>query len=177
MTAGRRRALVGASVASALVVLALAASLWPVRWLVVRDDAGLRFAFKVDDGSRFSLAWRHSVEQEDWIETFAVRDGAIVLVATRFKTFGAGVPAAAGRRTRLENGWVVMDGIDRVVDPYAVQAAAAESYRMRWDDGRWFALSRASASPILRFAVIRAPLTAVIGGLLRVWRAPAAGLP
>lgn len=143
---------------------------------MVRDDDGLRYAFAVDDGARFSLAWRHSVEKEDWIETFTIRERAIVLTATRFKTFGAGVPDHAGRRTTLEDGWVVMDGFERVVDPLAVQAAAAEGYRMRCGD-RWFALSAAGTAPILRFAVIRASLAQVLGGVLRAWRAPAAGLP
>ena len=171
----RGRAIIGGAVL--VVVVVIAAGLWPSNWLVVRDAAGPRYAFVVDEGAQFSLAWRHSVEQEDWIETFAVRDGAIVLVATRFKTFGAGVPAQVGRSTTLENGWVLMDGIDRVVDPYAVQAAAAEDYRMRRGDSRWFALSTDSAAPILRFAVTRAPLVAMIGGVVRAWRAPAAGLP
>lgn len=173
----RRGRVFGGVAALAATCALLVAGLCPHDWLVVRDADGLRYAFAAVDGSRFSLAWRHSVEQEDWIETFAIRERAIVLVATRFKTFGAGVPAAAGRRTTLDNGWVVMDGIDRVVDPLAVQAAAAEAYRMRRAGGRWFALAGGSAAPILRFAVIRAPLIDMIGGLLRAWRAPAAGLP
>jgi hypothetical protein len=166
----------GGALLGVLVAAAIAVCAWPQQWLAVRDDAGLRYAFAVDDGTRFSLAWQHSVEREDWIETFAIRGKAIVLAATRFKTFGAGVPDHAGRRTTLEHGWVVMDGIDRVVDPLAVQAAAAEDYRMRVGE-RWFALSSEGAAPILRFAVIRAPLIAVIGGVVRAWRAPAAGLP
>lgn len=176
MPARNRLAVSGGVLLVALVAVAGAACAWPLDWLAVRDETGLRYAFAVAHGTRFSLAWRHSVEQENWIETFAIRDGAIVLVATRFKTFGAGVPDDAGRRTTLEHGWVVMDGIERVVDPLAVQAAAAEGYRLR-RGGRWFALSSAGAAPILRFSVIRAPLVDMIGGVLRAWRAPAAGLP
>jgi len=138
-------------------------------WLTVRDGDALRYAFVGVDGTHFALRWTHSVEEEDWIEEFAVVDGAIEIVATRFKTFGAGVPAHAGRATTLEHGWVVMRGIDRVVDPLAVQAAAAEHYRMRYGS-RWFELSPDGGQPILSFSVVRAPVYRMIGGLLRGWR-------
>lgn len=169
-------ALVGAAILALFIVAASAAAAWPRPWLVVCDGDGLRYAFAAAGGTQFSLAWQHSVEHEDWIETFAVRDDAIVLTSTRFKTFGAGVPSHAGTRTTLDHGWVVMEGIDRVVDPLAVQAAAAERYRMRRGD-HWFALSAAGSAPILNFAVIKAPLIRVIGGVMHAWRAPAAGMP
>ncbi|MBS63598.1 DUF1850 domain-containing protein [Salinisphaera sp.] len=149
---------------------------WPRTWLVVRDADGLRYAFVVQQQPRFSLAWTHSVEKENWVETFHIDDQAIVLASTRFKTFGAGVPAEAGHETRLKNGWVVMDAIDRVVDPLAVQAAAAEGYRMRYG-GRWFALSRPGKAPILTFAVRRAPVIAMWRGMVGAWRAPETGKP
>jgi hypothetical protein len=149
---------------------------WPRTWLVVRDAQGLRYAFVVQQQPRFSLAWTHSVEKENWVETFRIDQGSIALVSTRFKTFGAGVPDHAGHETRLENGWVVMDGIDRIVDPLAVQAAAAERYRMRYG-GRWFALSRPGEAPILTFAVRRAPVIAMWRGMVGAWRAPDTGKP
>ena len=149
---------------------------WPRTWLVVRDADGLRYAFVVQQQPRFSLAWTHSVEKESWVETFHIEGRAIVLASTRFKTFGAGVPAEAGHETRLKNGWVVMDAIDRVVDPLAVQAAAAEGYRMRYG-GRWFALSRPGKAPILTFAVRRAPVIAMWRGMVGAWRAPETGKP
>ncbi|GAB3671715.1 DUF1850 domain-containing protein [Salinisphaera aquimarina] len=152
------------------VVVALVAALcWPQPWLLVSRGDALRYAFRGGDGTHFSLRWTHSVEEEDWIEEFAVRDQAIEIVATRFKTFGAGVPAHAGRATTLENGWVVMRGIDRVVDPLAVQAASAEHYRMRYG-GRWFLLSKPGSEPILSFSNTRAPLYRVAGALWRGWR-------
>lgn len=157
---------VAAMAAGVFVLLAVVALCWPLPWLVVREQQELRYAFPGADGARFSLRWTHSVEEEDWIEEFAVVDGAIEIVATRFKTFGAGVPAQAGQATTLEDGWVVMRGIDRVVDPLAVQAAAAEHYRMRYGAG-WFALSSNDDQPVLNFAVVRAPAWRMIGGLWR----------
>ncbi|GAB2720932.1 DUF1850 domain-containing protein [Halomonas garicola] len=158
-------------VAAAIMAAALA---WPLPWLTVHDGGDLRYAFPGGEGARFTLRWMHSVEKEDWEEWFEVgKSGAIMLTGTRFKTFGAGVPAAAGTATRLDNGWVVMTGIDRAVDPLAVQAAAAERYRMRYHLGPFeptFALSRAEPPPVLTFSVKRAPLWRVLPALVRPWR-------
>ncbi|ROO29470.1 hypothetical protein SAOR_03190 [Salinisphaera orenii MK-B5] len=153
---------------AALLILAAVALLWPRPWLVVRHDGVIRAAFVGGEGARFALRWTHSVEKEAWIETFAVRDGAIELMATRFKTFGAGVPAAAGRRTTLEDGWVVMHDIHRVVDPLAVQAAAAEDYSLR-HDGHWHALSEPGKKPILMIENRRLPLYRVLPALIWRW--------
>jgi len=147
---------------------------YPLPWLMVCDKTGLRYAFPGWEGTRFTLRWMHSVEKEDWEEWFEVtQNGAIELTGTRFKTFGAGVPAAAGKTTTLDDGWVVMTGIQRVVDPLAVQAAVAEHYRMRYHIGyaeHTFALSRGDPPPILTFSVHRAPLWQVLPALVRPWR-------
>lgn len=151
---------------AALVVATLA---YPLPWLVVRDDGWWRYAFPGWEGTRFTLRWMHSVEKEDWEEWFEVTaSGAIEITGTRFKTFGAGVPASAGTETYIENGWVVMTGIDRVVDPLAVQAAPAEHYRMRYA-GHTFALAHDEPPPILTFSIIRAPLWRALPALVRPW--------
>ena len=147
---------------------------WPRTWLTVRDAGDLRYAFLVQEDSRFSLAWTHSVEKENWVETFGIDDHAIVLISTRFKTFGAGVPANAGRDTRFENGWVVMDAIHRPVDPLNVQAAAAEHYRLRYR-GVTLALADPGPPRVLTFATRDAPLFTMLPALLRAvasWRGP-----
>ncbi|MES1923834.1 DUF1850 domain-containing protein [Salinisphaera sp. T31B1] len=159
--------------AFALVVvlcLTAAACFWPRSWLVVRQADTVRYAFAGGEGTEFALRWTHSVEEEDWIEEFAMRDGHIEVVATRFKTFGAGVPSHAGRSTTLEHGWVVMRGIDRVVDPLSVQAASAEDYRMRYGS-HWFELSAGHRQPILTFAAVRAPWLPMLAPAVRGWLA------
>lgn len=40
----------------------------------------------------FEIHWIHSVEKEEWFETYEIRDGALFLTKSSFKTFGAGVP-------------------------------------------------------------------------------------
>ncbi|MCK5931595.1 MAG: DUF1850 domain-containing protein [Fulvimarina manganoxydans] len=99
--------------------------------LVIAEAETPLLCFPVQAGDRFTLSWVHSVEMEDWQEVFEIEaDGSVEVVATRFKTFGAGVPADAGQTTRLEDGWVVMEGIDRDVDPLAILATPRQKYRL-----------------------------------------------
>lgn len=166
MTA-RHRALAGVALAAIAVLGVLC--FWPFTWLIVRHEGETRLAFPVDVGTQFALAWRHSVEAEHWIEVFAIRAHAIVLIRTRFKTFGAGVPARIASRTELRDGWVVMSGIERRVDPLRVQAASAQCYRLRMG-GRWRALASPGSAPILRFAVIESPAIRLLWPAVRGWR-------
>ncbi len=150
------------------MLLVMVMVLYPWPWLLVREGETLHYAFPGADGSVFTLRWRHSVELEDWEERFVVHGESILVDSTRFKTFGAGVPSHAGASTRLIDGWVEMDGIERIVDPLNVQAAAAEDYRLGYH-GHVFALSHLGSHPILTFQVRREPLIAVLPALLRPW--------
>lgn len=158
-------------VGMALLLVVMAGLLWPLPWLTVRHDGRLWAAYPGGEHTRFALRWRHSVEEEDWIERFRVVGSEVQVAATRFKTFGAGVPAHAGTRTSLEHGWVVMSGIDRDVDPLTVQAAAAENYRFRYQHGPWQRLSGNGQAPILVFAGETAPLYRILPTLVATaWR-------
>ncbi|WP_251976333.1 DUF1850 domain-containing protein [Salinicola avicenniae] len=155
------------SIALATVAIFVLAATLPLPWLVVSEGTQWRLAFPGWQGTTFKVRWMHSVEKEDWEEWFAVTgNGAIEITGTRFKTFGAGVPAHAGNATRLEDGWVVMTGIDRVVDPYAVQAAVEEHYRLIFA-GRVIPLSHADPPPILLISVRDAPLWQALPALFR----------
>lgn len=59
----------------------------------------------------FGLAWIHSVEKEEWVEFYELKNDQLLLTHTSFKTFGAGVPSTPndGENTVLENGYVTMD--------------------------------------------------------------------
>lgn len=156
-------------IAATVAILGIATVAYPLPWLVVRDGEQWRFAFPGWEGTTFTLRWMHSVEKEDWEEWFKVTDaGAIEITGTRFKTFGAGVPSHAGKETHLDNGWVVMTGIDRIVDPLAVQAAVEEHYRMIFA-GHVIVLSHGDPPPILVFVVEKAPLWRALPALIRPW--------
>lgn len=71
------------------------------------------FAFEFQDKTYylksdfFELSWIHSVEKEEWIETYKRKDNQLLLTETRFKTFGAGVPSQSNN-VSIENGYVKM---------------------------------------------------------------------
>lgn len=73
------------------------------------------------------------MEKEAWREQFrATAEGEIHLVSTRFRTFGAGVPDSAPT-TYIEDGWVVMRGIERTVNPLVLRAHAETEHQLTLD--------------------------------------------
>ncbi|SFG56253.1 hypothetical protein SAMN05216353_15615 [Halobacillus alkaliphilus] len=82
---------------------------------VIEAEGEAEHVFWYREDAEFSVRWTHSVEKEDWEEMFALEDEMIELTATRFKTFGAGVPNDAGEDTFLKDGWVYMTGITQTI--------------------------------------------------------------
>lgn len=101
--------------------------------LVVLDEADgvvATVSLSTSQATPFSVLWVHSVELEEWQEEFAVRpDGAIEIRSTRFRTFGAGTPDTAPQ-TAVEDGWIIMSGFARVVDPLVIRAAEITNHRL-----------------------------------------------
>ncbi|QHT47727.1 DUF1850 domain-containing protein [Bacillus sp. SB49] len=83
-----------------------------VHTLTVSSES-MEECFFIKDGTELSIRWTHSVENEDWEETFLMEQDKIRLINTRFKTFGAGVPNDIGTETYVKDGWVYMEGISR----------------------------------------------------------------
>lgn len=159
------------AVAAVLLVIMITGLVWPLPWLVVQHEDQLWAVYPGANQTQFALRWRHSVEEEDWIEQFRVVGSEVQIVSTRFKTFGAGVPAHAGTHTSLDHGWVVMSGIDRDVDPLTVQAASAENYRFRYEGGPWQMLSADGQAPIVVLAAASQPLYKLLPTLVATaWR-------
>lgn len=63
--------------------------------------------------TQFKMRWIHSVELTPWEEIFEISDGKIYLTETRFQSFGAGVPDAAGNHTETADGYVTYSGINQ----------------------------------------------------------------
>lgn len=59
----------------------------------------------------FTLKWIHSVEKEEWVEFYEIKDESLFLSKTEFKTFGAGVPSTPidSEQVTLKDGYVVME--------------------------------------------------------------------
>lgn len=73
---------------------------------------------KLDD--EFTVQWEHSVEKEMWQEKLKInKNGEIVLIETRFRSFGSGVPNAKEEgNVYFEDGFLVMTNLQEVKDYY-----------------------------------------------------------
>jgi hypothetical protein len=86
-----------------------------------------------DDGT-FSLQWMHSVELEQWRETFRMTEnGKLHLIETRFKAWGAGVPDNAGDEFYVEDDWFVMKGFDRTFSRLPIGVSCYADHRLLYD--------------------------------------------
>lgn len=85
--------------------------------------------YSVVESEEFSISWIHSVEGEKWEEYFIVTDANIILQATRFRTFGAGVPYDAPL-TSFDSGWVKMSGFSYIVDPLYIRVGERTAHML-----------------------------------------------
>lgn len=90
--------------------------------LVIYDqDTGDEYIrTEVERGDEFVVQWEHSVEKELWQEKLKINeDGDIVLIETRFRSFGAGVPSSKDEgNVYFENGFLVMTDLQEVKNYY-----------------------------------------------------------
>jgi hypothetical protein len=103
------------------VTPAWAESLEAGPYLVLEDAASGEHlgVFSLPDG-RFTVSFRHSVNQTMVHEEYAVQDGVIYLEACRYYSFGAGVPTEVPEGVTLtydEDGAMVLTGFHRPIDP------------------------------------------------------------
>lgn len=74
---------------------------------------------QVEVGDEIEFSWIHSVEKTPWLELLKVHENQqLVLVETRFQSFGAGVPHEAEGKVYIENGYTVMTGLERSFEKY-----------------------------------------------------------
>ncbi|WP_221567988.1 DUF1850 domain-containing protein [Alkalihalobacillus sp. TS-13] len=99
----------------AAIIIGIALSCTPKTFLILKTDTDIKAILPAAAESSFTIQWQHSVEKELWEEFFKVKEDAIYIEGTRFKTFGAGVPSNAGNDTYIKDGWVHMVGIDRKI--------------------------------------------------------------
>ena len=59
----------------------------------------------------FAIKWIHSVEKEEWVEFYEIKEEALLLTKTKFKTFGAGVPSTPkeSKQAALIDGFVELE--------------------------------------------------------------------
>ena len=92
---------------------------------------------------RFGIGYRHSVEKSPVVEWFEVSPGTdgprIVLKATEYRSFGAGLPtdAPAGARFRRDGDRFLIEGLDVPVPSLVVRPLALSEHVLIVGDRRW----------------------------------------
>jgi len=85
---------------------------------VVGENGTVVAAFPVAEGSRFSVTFKHSVNQSDVTEIYEVCDGKIYVEACLYAAFGAGVATEIEEGQTLsytEDGRMLIEGIHREI--------------------------------------------------------------
>ncbi|WP_432663704.1 DUF1850 domain-containing protein [Wukongibacter baidiensis] len=109
-----------------LGILVIILLLTNIRVLILEDltDQKIVFLEKIAANDEFTMQWIHSVELQPWEEVFKVNtDYNIILDRTRFKSFGAGVPAYAGKKTEVKDGYVVFSDINKPMSDLQYRAS------------------------------------------------------
>jgi len=95
------------------IVLLAGLGLWPVEIVTVRlprADNQVIAAIRVGEEDRIVLTYRHSVELSTVEGIFKVgEDFRLQAVETRMESVGTGLPNAEPVRTKIQNGWQVVD--------------------------------------------------------------------
>jgi len=155
-----------------IVIAAVAASAVAAAFFVrpaclsFRDrEGGLTGLFVLGRDGSFALSHRHSVAKLPWVDDFRVGpDGGMVLYRTRYGAFGAGLPSGdEGGTVSLEDGWIVIDGMDRRFASVALSLSSLTGHRVRIGTRAWSLWPLARRTPVT-MAVERAPL-----GLAAAW--------
>lgn len=86
--------------------------------LMDADTGQVYASYPMSVGQQFSVTFIHSVNKSPVIDTYEVREDGIWLVATKYYTFGAGVPTeteAGETLTYTEDGGMLISGMDRLI--------------------------------------------------------------
>ena len=93
-----------------VLLFLLVVALFPLRFVKITTPHNTLIVFE----KTFDIQWIHSVEKEEWIESYAMQGNKFILTTTAFKTFGAGVPSDGIVEAR-DDGFVHMT-INREMD-------------------------------------------------------------
>jgi hypothetical protein len=101
-------------------------------YLLTTAREGHPLVFFPSNDKVLTIAWRHSVELQPWMEIYKVdSQGMLSLEETRFKAYGAGVPAVDGKVVTNENGFFVVRGIKRHLEKYSLFYTPSSSYSLQ----------------------------------------------
>ena len=128
-------------------------------------DGGIAGLFVLGRDGTFALSHRHSVAKLPWVDEFRVGPGnEMVLYRTRYGAFGAGLPSGdEGGTVSLEDGWIVIDDMNRRYSSVALSPGAATEHRLAIGGRAWALWPLAAGRTPVTMTVERAPLGLVVG--------------
>ncbi|WP_446724975.1 DUF1850 domain-containing protein [Nocardiopsis sp. N85] len=157
---------------AALLTVALAllgALVWPVHpALRVADEGAVIGHLPLAEGEVFTVSYVHSIDRLPIEEDLVVRDGHLVVDATRIRQFGAGMGQIPGEGNgRAEGPWWVVEDMGRDIGPVLALrvGAPAIDHRIRTPDAEvrlspCLAAHRVTVEPV-RLSTLHLPLTRV----------------
>lgn len=76
-------------------------------------DSSFYLVIPIEHLDSFTLRWRHSVELQPWEEKFQANINTMIftLIETRFRSYGAGVPANTSGNCALIDGYIVYQNL------------------------------------------------------------------
>ncbi|MFD0954539.1 DUF1850 domain-containing protein [Virgibacillus natechei] len=98
-------------------------------WCFFPRQAYLTFSFPlseevyfqehVEAGDEVEITWTHSVEHTPWMERLRVdEDGHLIMIETRFQSYGAGTPENTNGTLTVENGFIVITDLNEKHEAY-----------------------------------------------------------
>lgn len=109
----------GAAIIALATVALFSVSIRPSFLVLTNDHSGeTLLRTRLNEGETFTVSFIHSVNISPVSDIFQIQDGQIVLTASEFETFGAGMTTAlepGQTLIRLPEGGMRIDGFDRVM--------------------------------------------------------------
>jgi len=148
---------------SAAVLIILAVIVWGATnrdVLVVRDtETGQTLEIgPMSRGETFELQFIHSVDLLPVQDFFVYRDEGLVLEQTRCLSFGAGLGYVGQGELKGEDGWNIIDNMDRQVGTLPLRVGTIADHRIIYRDKEF------------RLARYFAPKSLVMVGVEHKWR-------
>jgi hypothetical protein len=100
--------------------------------LLTNSDTGqIIWSTNVISGDEFVLEYTHSVHKTPVKDYYTVTDdGQMILVKSAFSTFGAGMPYESEYEFSVEDGFFVINSIDRTVDSFLMRIVPLADHRL-----------------------------------------------
>jgi hypothetical protein len=105
---------------------------------LLTDGTGESLRFYPNETKEIIVGWRHSVELTPWEEVYhVVENKKLSLKSTTYKAYGAGTPDIEGKVELLENGYIYVTEIKRVMPFYSLFYIPESNYYIKINEKKY----------------------------------------